>query len=469
MHSIRNRIVVILLAIALLLPGSGIALADTGEDPEKTELQQQMEYLGKLIEFVEKYYVEPVDRQKLIEGAYKGIFNALDPHSTYYTPEEYQDFDISTSGVFGGTGIHITLRNGEIYVIAPIEDTPAYRAGIKAGDVIVSVDGIDVEGYSLEKVADMIRGEVGTRVQLGIKREGEKDILYFDLVREEIRVSPVSSKVLDEGIGYIRISSFNGNTEENIRKVLEKFDSQGIADIIVDLRNNPGGLLDEVVEVCKHFIPKGPIVHIEERDGSRTTYSSELEEQKYRLAVLVDGGSASASEIFAGAVQDRGVGFIVGTRTFGKGTVQSLIPLTNGGAVKLTIARYLTPNGRAIDGEGIRPDVEVENVYWQEIYGDELAPIKGDRKPSVGTIGLDVLGAEQRLSMMGYNVGQVDGIFDGALEAAVNRFQADTGLFPYGVLDFTTQATLQEKFAEYMSAHDPDEQLQKAIEVLKNK
>lgn len=464
----RNKVLIAVIMIVVMFSSGSMIKVYAEETQEESSLQQQMDYLGKLIEFVEHNYVNSVSEEDLVEGAYKGIFNALDPHSTYYTPEEYEKFQTSTSGVFGGTGIHITIRNEEIYIIAPIEDTPADRAGIKAGDIIISVDGTDVRDYSLEKAADMIRGEIGTSVQLGIKREGEQDILYFDLVREEIRISPVSSKVMEEDIGYIRISSFNSNTEENIQKVLENFDSQGIKDIIIDLRNNPGGLLDEVVEMSKHFIPQGSIVHIDKRDGKRTTHTSDLQQQKYKLAVLVDGGSASASEIFAGAVQDTGAGTIIGTQTFGKGTVQSVVPLTNGGSVKLTIARYLTPNERIIDGEGITPDIVVENVAWQQTYKDELAPIKGDRKPTVGVIGLDVLGTEQRLNLMEYNVGEIDGIFDTALEKAVSDFQVDSGLYPYGVLDFATQQNLREKFEEYMNQNDLDEQLQKAIEVLKN-
>lgn len=468
-EKLKIKALVVMVIVVLLFSGSSIVPAKAQEPEKQSELEFKMEYLGRIIKFVEQNYVDEIEEEKLVEGAYKGIFDALDIHSTYYTPEEYHDFETSTSGVFGGTGVHITMRDQEVYVISAIEGTPADRAGIKAGDIIVSVDDTDIKGYSLEKVADMIRGDIGTRVKLGVKREGEKDILYFDLVREEIKVSPVSSRVLEEGVGYLRISSFNGNTEENVQKALKEFDEQGVKGIIVDLRNNPGGLLDEVEKVAQHFVPQGPIVHIQKRNGERTTYTSDLREQKYRLVVLVDGGSASASEIFAGAVQDTKVGTIVGTQTFGKGTVQSIIPLTNGGAMKLTIAKYLTPNGRVIDGEGIIPDVVVDNLSWAEKLSDELAPIKGDRKPSVGIVGLDVLGAEQRLNALGYQVGEVDGIFDQALEKAVASFQADSGLYPYGVLDFTTQKRLQEKFVELMEQEEVDEQLQKAIEILKEK
>jgi carboxyl-terminal processing protease len=439
------------------------------EEEEQSDLGYQMEFLGRLIQFVQANYYEEVDIQKLIDGAYKGVFDQLDPYSLYYTEEEYEDFDTKVSGNYGGIGVHISFRDGYVTVISPIEGTPADRAGLKPGDRVVSVDDIDVTGISIDKVASMMRGEPGTTVKIGVLREGQPGILYFEMIRENVELNPVRYEIIEDNTGYIRLSDFNGNADENVDKALEYFDEAGIKDIIIDLRNNPGGIIDQAVSIAAHFVPEGPVVHVDRRDGDRKTYYSELKESKYNLAVLVNEGSASASEIFAGAVQDTGAGVLVGTRTFGKGTVQTVLPLKNGGNIKLTIAKYLTPKERKIDGVGLTPDIVVEDQHPGDKYSGELAPIKGDRKPSLNVVGLDVLGAEQRLDVMGYDVGDIDGIFDRAMLQAVAKFQADTGLYPYGVLDFATQQKLQEKFDEFIEQDDVDEQLQKAIEVLKSK
>ncbi len=453
------------LTVAICVPR---VLAE-GKEDQASNLLEELEFLQLVIEFVKANYVEEVDIQTLIDGAYKGVFEQLDPYSVYYTKEEYEDFDTQVNGTYEGIGIHITIRDDLVTVIAPIEGSPADKAGLKPGDKIIYVDDIDVRDYTLDQAASLMRGEPGTEVRLGIMREGEPGLLYFQIVRDRIEINTVKYEILEDNIGYIRITDFNEHVSKNVEDALEELDAKGITDIIIDLRNNPGGLLDEVVEIAENFIPEGPIVHIDRRNGERETHNSRLKELKYNLAVLVNEGSASASEIFAGAVQDTGAGVIIGTRTFGKGTVQTVLHLKNGGALKMTIARYLTPNERVIDGEGLTPDIIVENPYPAERYLDELAPIKGNRKPSRTVIGLDVLGAEQRLDVMGYEVGEVDGVFDGMLEEAVKQFQADNGLYSYGVLDLATQEKLQERFDEYIKQDDVDEQLQKAVEVLMNR
>ncbi|MBA1336036.1 MAG: Carboxyl-terminal protease [Firmicutes bacterium] len=436
---------------------------------EQSDLEYHMDFLGKLIQFVEANYYEEVDMQKLIDGAYKGVFEQLDPYSIYYTEEEYEEFDTVVTGTYGGVGVHISMRDGYVTVISPIEGTPAHKAGIKPGDRVVSVDGIDVTQIAIDKVANMMRGEPDTTVKLGILRDNQPGIIYFEIVRKVIEINPVSYELKENGIGYIRISDFNEHADENVENALAYFDEEGVKDIIIDLRNNPGGIIDQAVAIAGHFVPEGPVVYVDRRDGLRKTYNSDLEESKYNLVVLVNEGSASASEILAGAVQDTKSGVIVGTQTFGKGTVQTVLPLKNGGNIKLTIAKYLTPSERVIDGVGITPDVVIENEIPAGKYHDELAPIKGSRKPYISSVGLDVLGAEQRLDVLGYNVGEIDGVFDQILASAVSRFQSDKGLYPYGVLDLATQERLLWEYDEYIKKDDIDEQLQKAIEILKSK
>jgi carboxyl-terminal processing protease len=464
---ITTLILVILLAAQAFVPP---ALAAEEEAPQQGKsLEEQMDFLELLIKAVDGMYYEDVDIQDLIDGAYKGIFNKLDPYSVYYTEDEYVEFNLEVTGTFSGIGVQIAMRDGFVTVIAPIDGTPAYRAGIKAGDRVVSVDDTDVRELSLDKVASMLRGEPGTKVKVGILRDGQPSVIYFELIRETIEINPVTYEVLEDKIGYLRLSEFNQHSGQRVDEALAYFDGQGIRDIVLDLRDNPGGMVDQSVEVASRFVPEGPVVHIDRRTAPRQTYSSDLKEPKYNVAVLVNGGSASASEIVAGAVQDTGAGTLIGTQTFGKGTVQQVLPLKNGGRLKLTIAKYLTPNGRAIDGEGITPDIVVENPLPEGKYGKDLAPVKGDRKLYLNMVGLDVLGAEQRLDTMGYSAGQADGVFDSALEQAVRKFQSDVGLYSYGVLDITTQQRLLTEYQLYIEENTPDAQLQKAIETLKSK
>ena len=245
-------------------------------------------------------------------------------------------------------------------MVTLLEGSPAESAGMKSADIIVSVDGEPIKGLFTDEVVDLITGEEGTKVKIGVKRSGKTTPIYFNIPREEIKINPVSHKILKGDIGYINISQFNDNTYEKLLPVLKEFDNKNISNIIIDLRDNPGGLLDEVVKVSKKFIPKGPIVHIKYRDKIEETHYSKLPKAKYKLAVLVNENSASASEIFAGAVQDTKVGTIIGVTTYGKGTVQQILPLPNGDGMKLTIAEYLTPKKRSINGKGVVPDIEVE-------------------------------------------------------------------------------------------------------------
>ncbi len=460
----RLKRVLVLLCVILIVFSSGVMYANG----EKTQTKD-LNYLKQIIEYIKANYAGEITEEELIEGAIEGVFNKLDKYSDYYSPEEFKEFNTSVSGNFGGVGIQITEKDGYITVITPIDGTPGARSGIKPGDKIVSVDDIDIKGVSVNRAVSLIRGEPGTQVKLGIMREGIDNIIYFNITRELIKINPITYKIMDNGLGYIKISQFNSNTYENLKDILKIFDEKNVEKLIIDLRNNPGGYLDEVIDVLQFFVPKGPIVHIKKADGTIETYNSNLELPKYKLAVLVNSGSASASEIFAGAIQDSKVGTIIGTTTYGKGTVQSVVSLVDGGGMKITIAEYLTPNMRKVNEVGIKPDIIVENTTEPKVDLSKIPTLDKTRKPTVGVVGLDVLGAEMILETLGYEVNKPDGIFDEATFEAIKKFQKDQGLYSYGVLDFTTQDALTRAINEYAKPDNVDKQLQKAVEVLLEK
>lgn len=312
----------------------------------------------RALQLVKTQYVEPVPMDTLVSGAIKGMVGSLgDPHSIYMDAKMYKEFMIETEGSFGGVGIVIGVKDKMLTVVSPIEGTPGDKAGIKSGDQILKIDGKDTKDMALDEAVGKIRGPEGTQVTLTIRRgEEEKD---YTVVRSNIQIKTVSGKILPEQIGYIRISMFNENTSKDFAKKYEELEKAGMKAVILDLRDNPGGLLEESVKVASKFVPKGPVVSVVTRDGTRETHQSDLPAAKYPVVVLVNGGSASASEIVSGAIQDTGVGTLIGTKTYGKGSVQT-IRRVDDGAIKLTIAKYLTPNDRSINGVGIEPDVKVE-------------------------------------------------------------------------------------------------------------
>lgn len=330
---------------------------------EEAVLDYDLYYFTEIMDLVQKNYRKDISQEELLEGALKGLFYNLDEHSHYYTKEEFEALNEDLNGDFVGIGVYIMEEDGYIKVITPIEGSPAYKAGIKPGDIIQKVDGKDIKNMTTVESSNLMKGKAGTSVKLGIKRG--KETKTFTVKREEVKINPISYEILNKKIGYIKISQFNQYTYTNITKALNQLDKNKVTNIIIDVRDNPGGYLDEVIEICKLFIPEGPIVHIKDRTKNIETYNSGLKKPKYKLVVLVNEYSASASEILAGAVKDRKVGQIVGVTTYGKGTVQQVIPLPYGDGMKLTIAEYLTPNKTSIDGKGIKPDVVVEDEDQQ--------------------------------------------------------------------------------------------------------
>lgn len=325
---------------------------------------KQLKLFSEVLNLVEDQYVEPVDDKKLIQGAIKGMLQSLDPHSTYMTSDEYKELQVETRGTFGGIGIEITIRDGVLTVVSPIEGTPADKAGIKANDQIIKINGESTKDMSITEAVKRLRGAEGTKVHITIIREGEPKPLEFDIVRALIHVQSVKYRTLEPGFGYVRIASFQSDTAQQLRKALDALedDNKPMKGLIIDLRNNPGGLLEQAVQVSDEFIDSGLIVYTKGRkDDQQMKFEAHKNDKphKYPMVVLVNGGSASASEIVAGALQDHKVALILGEPTFGKGSVQTVIPLEDGSAVRLTTALYYTPSGRSIQAKGIEPDIYV--------------------------------------------------------------------------------------------------------------
>lgn len=463
-------LVSILLALMLL---STAAYADNsfiftapGDKEEGAESAESAlsEKIESMMDIIKSEYYKDITDEELYNGAMKGMFEALDKHSTFFTPTEFEEFNREIEGEFSGVGMVIERgEDGRITVVSPIEDTPAYRAGIKTGDIVLKANDTDLTGLAIENAASHIKGESGTKVRLEVKREGVKELLYFDLVRELIKINPVKYEIKPGNIGYIRITQFNGNVYDSLMKAIDEFKSKNVQGVIIDLRDNPGGLLSEVIDICEELIPKGPIVHIQEKGKITETYESKLEKAPFKLAVLVDGGSASASEIMAGAIKDSKTGILIGEKTYGKGTVQSVIPISEGGGIKLTIANYLTPSQFSLDGVGLTPDIEVKGNTTD--ITKEYTPIKGDRSLKSNMIGLDVLGLQQRLEKLGYKMNKKDGIFGQETKVAVLSFQKDNKLAQDAVMDAADIKELQKKFDEKLSKEDP--QLERAMEEVK--
>jgi len=324
---------------------------------------QSLETFANVLSLLEKNYVDSIDPEDVIQGAIKGMLSSLDPHSSYLKPENFKDLQIETSGSFTGIGIEITMKDGQLMVVSPIEGTPAFKKGIKAGDIIVKIDNEYTKDLTLMDAVSLLRGKKGSDVTISIQRKGWDDYRDFTITRDLIPLHSVKSKLLEPGYGYIRITNFQSKTSHDAREALIKLSTNhNLSGLILDLRNNPGGLLEQSVEVCDLFLEQGMIVYTKGRiENQNAEYHAHAGGQKFTapLIVLVNGGSASASEIVAGALQDHKRALILGVQTFGKGSVQTVFPMSDGTGLRLTTARYYTPNGRSIQAKGITPDLVV--------------------------------------------------------------------------------------------------------------
>jgi len=373
-------------AIALLATQSPVLFAATNAMAGVEDTYRQLNLFGDVFERVRADYVEKPDDGKLIESAINGMVSGLDPHSSYMDAKSFRDMQVETSGEFGGLGIEVLMEDGLIKVVAPIDDTPAAKAGILANDLITKLDDDQVQGMTLNQAVEKMRGPVNTRVKLTIMRQGKDKPLELSLTREVIRVRSVRSRVEGNDVGYIRMSQFTEQTTDGLKKafsdIAAKVSSDKLKGYILDLRNNPGGLLDQAISVSSAFIQRGEIVSTRgrnsEEDQRFTAQGGDLTKGK-PLIVLINGGSASASEIVAGALQDQKRATILGTRSFGKGSVQTIIPLgSDDGALRLTTARYFTPSGRSIQAKGIVPDIEVMQDVPDDIKAKTDTSIMGE-------------------------------------------------------------------------------------------
>jgi len=330
---------------------------------ENSSIYKKIDLFGEVLEKINEEYVDEVDQSKGMDAAINGLLQSLDPYSAYMTPESFEGMQTETSGKFGGLGIEVGMESGVIKVISPIDNTPASKAGLKAGDYIVKIDGIQVQGKSLMDAVDLMRGLVGSSIEITVRRRGVKKALIFNITREIIQVQSVKSELIDNNIGYIRLTSFNENSSDQIKKRVEKLNKEkNLKGYILDLRNNPGGLLSQAIKISDFFLENGEIVSTKSRKV--------LENRKWfakkgdiiggkTLIVLINYGSASASEIVAGALKDHKRAIILGENSYGKGSVQSIIPLKNRGAIRLTIAKYYLPSGKSISKIGVTPDIEI--------------------------------------------------------------------------------------------------------------
>lgn len=354
-----KKLCILLLAITLLIPNMSYA-ADASAI-QSIQREPDLLFFIDTFQYIKETYPLEIKDRELIEGGLKGMLQTIDPYSNYYTPEEAIEIYRSIYGEFSGIGVYIEEKDSFINIRDTIKGAPGEKAGLKKDDLIISIDDKDIKGISIDNAQKMMQGQAGTKVKLGIKRDSKSKPIYIEVIRDNVVINPVEYKILENEIGYISLYEFSQSSAAEIKSVLEVFDKEGISKVILDLRNNPGGLLDQAIKISKHFIPAGPIVHIKEKNKELVTHISTNKNPKYKLVVLVNEHSASASEIVAGAVKDTKAGTIIGKKTFGKGIVQSMIPLDNGGLLKMTTAVYLTPNKTSIHGIGIDPDIIVEN------------------------------------------------------------------------------------------------------------
>lgn len=466
---------------------------------QDTVSAESMDYLKSVMEMIKQKYNGQVSDKQLIEGALKGMFNTMDPYTTYFTNEEAESFLGTMEGSYGGIGISMVETEGYIKAAGIFPDSPAEKAGLVAGDLIVEVDGKDIKGIGMEKASSMIKGAPGTDVTLGILRNKETEIQRIKITRDIVKLDP-GTYFIQEGIGYIRLTMFTANAASFVNRALGEMDKNGVTKLILDLRDNPGGEVDQAVGVAKNFVPEGIITKLDFKSESMEdkVYRSDLKQAKYKLVVLVNGDSASASEIVAGAIQDTKSGILVGTKTFGKARVQTLIPVLTPeafkkyesklgvklvdaydlytrfgvnpledevvGWTKITTGEYYTPNGRMIDKKGIDPDVAINNVeYRPGVDASGIRKLTDGDDIALGEE--DILNAESILKTLGYSIEKPDTLMDEETVAALKNYQKNALIEETGELDAATKEKLNDNLNTLYKLSDY--QYIKALEILK--
>lgn len=453
------RVLVIILVLGILAAGSslgyfiGFARGAASEVGEWTKL-------NNVLKTVEQFYLRDADREELMDGALYGLIQSLgDPYSAYLSPEEMEELMIQSGGAYSGIGVEVTMEKNRVTIIAPFAGSPAEEAGLLPGDQIVEVNGVSIEGQSLNDAVKDIRGEEGTEVTLGIARESLAGIFRVTIVRAKIERSSVSSEMLPGSIGYIALSQFADDSDYEFIAALEDLKGRNMKGLVLDLRDNPGGYLDVVVEIAKQVVPQGLIVYTEDREGNRTSQaSSSLADRGFPMVVLVNENSASASEILAGALQDNDVP-VIGANSYGKGTVQRFYPMDDGSVVKLTMAKFFTPRGKEIQGNGVAPDypVEMDSVT-------RMPSLRFTGTLEQGSQALHVYQLQSMLRAMNYLDAAPTGTYDQATADAVASLQRDNGLAATGRLDLASTEALNQRWERH--TRTADTQLSKALQVL---
>lgn len=447
-----GRFLCSLVTVMILI--TNIAFAD--------DFSKDEEFFNAVKKYVTNNYAGEITDDEIYDGAIKGMFEKLDKHSMYMDKETKESFSESVNGKMFGIGALINAKDGKLKIVEPIEDSPASKAGLMPGDIIVAIEDERLGDIKdIREVIDKIKGEKGTNVNLTISRNGKE--FKVDIKRDEIKIKSVKYRVIEGDIGYIKISQFTTDVEGEVQVAVDKLREQGIKKAVLDLRGNPGGSLSAVVEVSKHFVPKGKVVIVRDAKGKVVNHYSKGEVAFDKLTVLVDENSASASELLSGAIQDTKSGTLIGKTTYGKGTVQTVLPLKNGEGIKLTIAKYYLPSDRSIDGTGVTPDIDCDRF---DMDVDKLIELNKEMKLSKGDAGLEVLAVQERLGAMGYNISDPKGIYQDSTFEAIEKFQGDNGIYAYGVADVTTLNKINEEFIKFMTSDKMDKQLKKSIEIL---
>ncbi|MFB5166857.1 S41 family peptidase [Parageobacillus toebii] len=477
----NKKTTAILMALSMLVGAggtyAGMQLAAPDSDREITlaepdkaatnDDEKELKKVEQAYELIKKRYVEKVDDDKLIQGAIQGMISTLnDPYSVYMDEETSEQFTESLDSSFEGIGAEVSMINGKVTIVAPIKNSPAEKAGLKPNDQILRVNGESLEGLDLYEAVLKIRGKKGTTVQLDILRPGVKEVIKVKVVRDEIPIETVYDSVKTyngKKVGYLEVTSFSENTAKDFKKKLAELESEHIDGLIIDVRGNPGGYLQSVEEILKQFIPKDkPYVQIEERNGDKQRFYSDLTKKKpYPIAVLIDKGSASASEILASAMKEAGGYKLVGETSFGKGTVQQAIPMGDGSNIKLTLYKWLTPDGHWIHKKGVKPDVEVKQPDYFHV-----SPLHIEKELSFDMNNEQVKSAQQMLKGLGFDPGRTDGYFSKETESAVKAFQKANKLPQTGKIDKNTAEVLQAKVMDAIRDDNNDVQLKTAMKVL---
>ncbi|AOK90103.1 S41 family peptidase [Paenibacillus polymyxa] len=443
--------------------GEGLLASVTGSSSTS---RSDIRKIETAMDLIQGQYYQDVDRTKLVDGAINGMMESLgDPYSSYMGKETAQQFEQSIEGSFTGIGAEVAAENGKVVVVTPIKGSPAEKAGLRSKDIILSVNGETLDGLDLNKAVSKIRGPKGSQAKVKIQRSGSPDPLEYTITRDSIDMETVTAHMESDGVGVITITQFSLNTAERFKEELAKLEKQGLKGLVIDVRNNPGGVLSVVIDIAQQFVPSGKtIVQVEDKNQKREEEKSKGSRKNYPVTLLMNKGSASASEILAGALQQSAGAVLIGENSFGKGTVQTSYDkqMGDGSLLKITIAKWLTPNGTWIHKKGIKPNIAVEQPEYFTV-----APLNKEKSLKYNMNSSDVKNAQIILQGLGYNPGREDGYFDKVTESSVIAFQKQAKLTASGIIDAKTAAAMEAKLIEKIRDPKNDNQLKQGIEEIR--